>query len=387
MPRKPAQDGLFGDLLPENALSMGVSGNGNSTSSLPGVGAATVDDEVQSLATQLPKGLYLGTSSWFFPGWAGLVYDRKAAEPVLSREGLSAYGKHPLFRSVGIDRTFYAPIEAAQFQRYAAQVPPHFRFLVKAPAVVTDAFKRDPKGRTVAPNPGFLDAAWATEQFIVPALQGLGGARDLKDDLRIAHTQTVDTFSADSHVADIHSADTNKAGPLVFQFSPLGRGYTDEPARFAERLDSFFAQLPKSFEGTRPLYAVEFRDAALVHGSIAQVLKAHGVAYCVGLHASMPKLAQQLPMLRALWPAPLVVRWSLNQSQGRALRYEAAKSKYEPFDKLVDEDLVTRQELADLAKKVLGAKERVFVIINNKAEGSAPLSLVRLLQAMLQDTP
>jgi uncharacterized protein YecE (DUF72 family) len=31
----------------------------------------------------------------------------------LARTGLRAYAQHPLLRSVGIDRTYYAPIQAS----------------------------------------------------------------------------------------------------------------------------------------------------------------------------------------------------------------------------------------------------------------------------------
>ena len=35
-------------------------------------------EDVRALGEQLPPSLYLGTSSWTFPGWKGLVYDREA---------------------------------------------------------------------------------------------------------------------------------------------------------------------------------------------------------------------------------------------------------------------------------------------------------------------
>ena len=40
------------------------------------VGAAAPSPEVVELAARLPAGTYLGGSTWSFPGWAGLVYDR-----------------------------------------------------------------------------------------------------------------------------------------------------------------------------------------------------------------------------------------------------------------------------------------------------------------------
>ena len=83
-------------------------------------------------ANRLPKHLYMGTSSWSFPGWEGIVYDRKATQRALARQGLQAYAHHPLLRCVGIDRTYYAPITAEDFAAYADVVPESFRFIVKA---------------------------------------------------------------------------------------------------------------------------------------------------------------------------------------------------------------------------------------------------------------
>jgi uncharacterized protein YecE (DUF72 family) len=98
--------------------------------------------------------LRLGTASWNYPGWSGLVYP----EP-----GLAAYAAHPLFRCVALDRTFYAPLEAMDYAGYAAQVPPDFRFLVKAPRALVDPSSAH-----------YLDAHWARRYFLEPARVGLG---------------------------------------------------------------------------------------------------------------------------------------------------------------------------------------------------------------------
>ena len=76
------------------------------------VDPANVPDEVRRLATRLPAAIRLGTSSWSFPGWTGLVFaprnGKPATEQVLARHGLPAYAAHPLLRTVSLDRTFYA---------------------------------------------------------------------------------------------------------------------------------------------------------------------------------------------------------------------------------------------------------------------------------------
>lgn len=60
-----------------------------------------------SLAARLPPRLRMGTSSWGFAGWAGLVWDRAWPEAALSTDGLQAYAAHPLLRAVGLDMAHY----------------------------------------------------------------------------------------------------------------------------------------------------------------------------------------------------------------------------------------------------------------------------------------
>jgi hypothetical protein len=110
---------------------------------------------------------------------------------------------------------------------------------------------------------------------------------------------------------------------------------------------------------------------------------------CVGIHAAMPAAARQAAALRAMdapdadsddWQlkGPLVVRWSLHAG----LRYEEAKNRYAPFDRLLDPDLITRGTLAHLAHVAIRSHQPAFIIANNKAEGSAPLTCIELARAI-----
>ncbi len=47
------------------------------------VAPAEVDDDLLRLGAALPPTVRFGTSSWTFPGWAGLVYRDRASEPTL----------------------------------------------------------------------------------------------------------------------------------------------------------------------------------------------------------------------------------------------------------------------------------------------------------------
>jgi uncharacterized protein YecE (DUF72 family) len=300
-------------------------------------------------APALPPQIRLGTSSWFFPGWRGLVYDGVHPQTALSKKGLAAYAQIPLLRTVSLDRTFYAAITTIEYARYATQVPDGFSFVVKAPAMVCDAVMRGEDGRGRVANPHFLDAAIAAREFVVPCLEGLG----------------------------------DKAGPLVFQVSPLPRGLVEEAPLLIDRLATFFHALPQQLGPRHPIYALELRNAELLTPRLMRMLKKAGVRYGVGLHDRMPEVERQAAALKALdgdEPGDLVVRWNLH----RGFLYQAAKQRYEPFDRLVDEDPETRRTLARMAAEAFKAKRRVWITANNKAEGSAPLSILKLAEEISQ---
>jgi len=310
--------------------------------SLP-VEPAPQPESLVTLGRELPAGIYLGTSSWTFPGWTGLVYDHEAAASQLAREGLAAYSRHPVLRTVGIDRTFYGPISAGAFADYAAQVPEHFRFLVKAHEVCTLA--RFPMHERYGAQRGqlnerFLHAAYAEEHVVRPFVEGLG----------------------------------DKGGPLVFQFPPQDPQVLGGAARFVERLHGFLAALPKG-----PLYAVEVRNEELLTEGFAQALADVGACPVLAVWAHMPPMGVQARRTRALEARALVVRWMLPPDIG----YEEARARYAPFDKLVDEDLPTRETLSRACLAAVRRERPIFVTINNKAEGSAPLSAVRLAERIV----
>jgi uncharacterized protein YecE (DUF72 family) len=306
------------------------------------VGVAALDPEVQALGARLPRSLYLGTSSWSFPGWQGLVWDKAYSEQVLARRGLAAYARHPLLRSVGIDRTHYAPIDVAAFREYAQAVPPGFRFLTKAHEACTLAvFPGHPRygAQRGQLNPLFFDAAYARDHVVAPFVEGLEAS----------------------------------AGPLLFQLAqqPL-ETLGGSPRRFAEKLYRFLRDLPKG-----PIYAVEVRNPQLLTPDYRAALRAAGAVHCINVVPQMPA-----PSLQPLAEKdPLVIRWMLAAHH----TYETALAAYRPFDRMVDPDVVTRLQLARLVGSALKREVPVWLIANNKAEGSAPLTLVELARCLEEE--
>jgi len=299
------------------------------------VGSTPTTEEVRSLADRMPRSIRLGTSSWSFPGWQGIVYDRKATQSHLAKHGLSACAKHPLLRAVGIDRTYYAPLTANDFREYASSVDDGFRFLVKALAQVTDPHVRDAGGRVGKENPLFLDAKFAVEEVVAPLVEGLG----------------------------------SRAGPLVFQFPPVGDALTRDPSRFVDLLAGFLAQLPRG-----PWYAVEIRDRELLCAEYVAALASAGASHCINIHPRMPAPRRQAEVAEEAVRDRLAIRWMLHSG----LHYDEARDRYSPFNRLVDPDPASRSIIADLAVRTMRRRGETVIIANNKAEGCAPLTLVEL---------
>ncbi|MCB0220000.1 MAG: DUF72 domain-containing protein [Chrysiogenetes bacterium] len=309
------------------------------------VGPAALSEEIRALGKALPPKLYLGTSSWSFPGWEGIVYDRKASHAELAREGLAAYGRHPLLRTVGIDRTYYAPIEKSVYAEYAGQVPADFRFLAKASEALTVARYPDHArygSRRGQKNPDFLSLSYAEDYVVGPFMEGL----------------------------------REKAGVLLLQFAPQDVSAMGGAAGFADRIHELLARLPKG-----PVYAVEIRNKELLTPQYREALGAAGAVHCLNIHPAMPGISAQAEMALSEKAPALVCRWML----APGLTYDTAKNRYEPFDELVDEAPQTRLDIAREVIRKLKAGTPAYVIANNKAEGSSPLTLIKLAGEVLRE--
>lgn len=294
-----------------------------------------VSEAHASIAARLPPEIRLGTSSWSFPGWRGIVWKDHHDAATLAASGLSAYSAHPLFGAVGIDRTFYGPVSETDFARYAGSVPDGFRFLVKAPQVVTQPWVQGSN----ASNDDFLDADLVSRQWLEPAARGLG----------------------------------RKLGVFVFQFTPLGSEIRPTPDGFLDRLERFLSRLTRSLPTGLPL-AVEVRDAPLLTDRYRDILRGAGVDHCYNVHPKAGTLEEQAALFPPDDARRLVVRWMLGSGQD----YESAREAFAPFNEIRRPDASSREFIAALARAAAGRGSEAIVIANNKAEGSSPLSVFRL---------
>jgi len=335
-PKAPAQGDLFAEDGPPPAPARAATSReiqenqGDSQSSR----APADDPALCALAARMPPHVRFGTSSWTFPGWQGLVYARRyPTRAAFLHESLAEYAQHPLFRTVGIDRSFYAPLTADELRAYAAQLPPGFLAVSKVfSEITTHTFPNHPSlgARAGQPNPRFLDVALFAERVAAPYAEAFA-----------AHT-----------------------GPFVLEIPPAPGGIRADA--LAARLDAFFEHVPRSFR-----YAVELRDRALFTARYRDVLRAHGVAHVLSQWSRMPTFGEQLAVPGVLTADFCVARLLLPKNT----RYAQLKEAFDPFDTLVAPQPALRTEVCRLIAQTAEEQREAFVLVNNKAEGSAPLTI------------
>lgn len=296
---------------------------------------------VATLAEAVPATIRFGTSSWTYPGWTGLIYSGRYPASGASARMLGEYARWPLFRTVGIDSFFYRPPSAATLQSYREQLPPTFPCLSKVWERITARTIGGPRGTPGRgePNPDWLNAELFTTAVLDPMREHFAG-----------------------HL-----------GPLIFEFGAIPAREKIGPSEFASALDRFFAALPRE-----PQFAVEIRNPEFLSSEYFAVLRQHGVAHLFNAWTRMPPIGEQL-LLHDAVTAPFMVSRALLRP-GRT--YAKAVEAFAPYDHVQDENPALRDDLAALAKTALQLRIPAYLIVNNRAEGSAPLTIVGVAERL-----
>jgi uncharacterized protein YecE (DUF72 family) len=99
----------------------------------------TLKSGLSELATQ---GIYVGTSSWKYPGWCGLIYEEqryltrsKFSEAKFNRECLREYAE--TFSTVCVDAGYYQFPTEQYVSGLCGQVPDGFKFGFKVTDEIT----------------------------------------------------------------------------------------------------------------------------------------------------------------------------------------------------------------------------------------------------------
>jgi uncharacterized protein YecE (DUF72 family) len=300
-------------------------------------------------ASRLSKNIFLGTSTWTFPGWRGTIYKGEyKSERDFSQRCLEEYAAIPWFRTACIDSLFYNPPSPTTLQRYATQVPESFRWVSKVWERLT--IISYPKHARYGSNAGqknsdFLNAELFKERVL-----------RAYDDPQVRL----------------------RTGPFVFQFAPFSA--TTMPfEEFTERLGEFLGRLPNDYE-----YAVEVRNRELLTPRYCQALNESGVTHCFNHWSSMPGLREQMKTI-ALCGGLKADFYVARLLTPLGITYEGAAKLFEPYDKVLRPNPRMRADVVTFAKRALSTSKRAFVTANNKAEGNSALSMATIGALILSE--
>lgn len=126
-------------------------------------------------------------------------------------------------------------------------------------------------------------------------------------------------------------------------------------------------------------YAVKIRNAVLLGPDYRKVLENHGIAHVYNHWSCMPSLREQHQRMKERFTAPFTV---LRLLTALKMSYEAAKKRAEPYTKIVEELPEMRRDTVELMKKAVGEHRKAYVLVNNRSEGNAPLTIQALRNAL-----
>lgn len=280
-----------------------------------------------------------GTSTWTYEGWKGQVYHKSYPKSRFKQDCLAEYAAYeyegePLFRTVGIDHTFYGPPTPRMLAHYSAQLPPGFQCCAKVWEEITvPVFSSGLRyAKKAGPNPRFLDASYFIDMVLAP----------------------------------FNEAFSEHTGPFILEFQRSGL----EAETFLPKLDAFLVQVPKRYE-----YAIEVRNPRILGLDYRAILKEHGAAHVYNHYTALPSLLEQHQALGETFTAPFTL---LRLLTPRDTKYHDAVKAYTPYDKIVKPLPDMRRETVTLVRQATVSNLRAYVLVNNRSEGNAPLTVQAL---------
>ncbi len=314
-------------------------------------------DPAQFFFRGLHPGIFIGTTSDRYAGWIGQIYSRehylgrikrrtnivggkKFTEEVLPVDSVEEYFDH--FRTLEIDYTFYRSLTEKDgtptqnyhlLSQYRQYIKEGDQLILKVPQVISAQKLR--RGKEYISNEDYLNPEIFTEQFYRPALEILG---------------------------------TSLSG---FVFEQEYQRWEDRPSdnQMAASLDAFFRAVPQDGR-----YHVELRTESYLTAAVFKVLEKHGVGQILSHWTWLPSLRRQFARARGkVFNAgkELIIRLNTPLK----VRYEDAYAQAHPFDKLIEGMVQPKmiEETAGLMHLGIEKEARVYILINNRTGGNAPL--------------
>ena len=308
-----------------------------------GTTAATseyVEKNRERLYRWASKGVYFGSSSWKYPGWKGLVYNRTyPSKKMFDQECLAEYSD--IFPTVCADFALYDFPGREQMQIIHDSTTDNFRVSLKVTDRITiKKYPNLPRHGVSAgkDNPDFLSLTLFEEAFLRP-IEALKGKR----------------------------------GAIIFEFSTFYPNSGITYNVFVEAINRFLSLLPKGYE-----YAIELRNKEFLTADYLKMLESHGVAHVLNSWTRMPPIIDQIQLAGVLTGRFSVARALLRP--GRT--YQEAVDLFQPYEKIKEENPELRLGLAEAVRRCVAEKKKLYAYVNNRAEGNSPKTIEAILDSL-----
>lgn len=280
----------------------------------------------------------IGTCSWKYPSWEGLVYSSR--EPA---NYLEEYARK--FNTVEVDQWFWSLGKSGvalprrePVVEYDDSTPPDFLFTIKCPNALTLTHHHGKKGEPLIDNSRFLDVEFF-HRFI----------------------ESLDVLIP-------------KVGLFIFQFEYLNKDKMASKTQFFDKVAAFVDALPADFP-----YAFEIRNPRWLDADWFGLLKVKKVAPVLLQGYWMDDVAKTIGAHGSLIGDIFCIRLHGEDREGMEEKSGMDWSRIvRPKDEELDRIIPAVKMLADGGRKA-------FINTNNHYEGSAPRTIEKIKSLLGMD--
>lgn len=282
--------------------------------------------------------LRIGTCSWNYDSWVGIVYTEPRPRAV---DYLGEYAAR--FDTAEIDSWFYRIPDARTVAEYRAAVPDGFRFTCKVPQQITLTHER-PRSRSSS---------------------GAGGRLDPNPDFL-----SVDAFTG--FLAAIEPI-LPQMDAIMLEFEYLNRQKMPNGREFLSQLEAFFDSVPAG-----PRYAAEPRNSGYLTDEWFNTLGERGVAHVFSQKIHMPPV----------WEVYAAHRDAVASCGAAVIRLlggdrkEIERMTGGSWDRVVEPRPDEIDRVVAMVRSMLDDGVSVTVSVNNHYEGSAPRTVESLRERL-----
>ncbi|WKZ69195.1 MAG: DUF72 domain-containing protein [Melioribacteraceae bacterium] len=277
--------------------------------------------------------LRIGTCSWKYDSWKGLIYPN---EPKINY--LHEYSNH--YSTVEIDQWFWSlfgekKINLPQLhdvETYTKSVDEDFRFSIKVPNSITlTHFYNRSKSDPLKANPYFL-----SEELTNEFLKTLEPMKD-------------------------------KLGPLMLQFEYLNKHKMKSQHDFQLQLANFCDKIIRNY-----LWGIEIRNPNYLNKTYFEFLKEYDLIPVFLQGYYMPPIFELIEKFIDLLPKTVVIR--LHGPDRKGIEVKSGGE----WNKIIEPKDVELEKLVYIISLLLSKQIDIYINVNNHYEGSAPLTIKKI---------